>query len=128
MSKINIFRNSQEYQFFSRGQTVFQEGQPGDYMYIIIEGEVDLIMNNRLIARLGAGEIVGEMALLSNSPRSATCVARTNCKVSAIDLQKFTFLVQYNPYFAIQVMQIMAERLRLANANLNPVMFPHPSF
>lgn len=64
---------------------------------------------------LGPGQIVGEMALVDHSPRSATAVARTSCKVVVVPEKRFLFLVQQTPFFALQVMRVMAERLRRAS-------------
>jgi CRP-like cAMP-binding protein len=56
--------------------------------------------------------ILGEMVLIDSKPRSATAVAKTDCTLATINEKRFTLLVQQNPYFALQVMQIMAARLR----------------
>ncbi len=64
---------------------------------------------------MGPGAIFGEMVLVDNSPRSATAIARTDCRVVPISEKRFQFLIQETPYFAIQVMQIMATRLRRMN-------------
>jgi CRP-like cAMP-binding protein len=64
---------------------------------------------------VGPGGILGEMALIENRDRSGAAIARTECKVVAIDEKRFQFLVQETPFFAIQVMRIMARRLRHMN-------------
>jgi CRP-like cAMP-binding protein len=58
------------------------------------------------------------MALIDNSPRSATAIAKTDCKVVPLDQRRFQFLVQETPFFALQVMTIMATRLRHANSRM----------
>jgi CRP-like cAMP-binding protein len=63
-----------------------------------------------------AGGIFGELMLVEDSPRSATAVVKTTGQVVRIDEERFTFLIEQTPYFAIQVMRIMADRIRKANA------------
>lgn len=70
------------------------------------------LSRNRLVETLGHGSIVGEMGLVSPAPHSASVIARTDCEFVAVDEKRFQFLVQQTPYFAVQVMRLMAERLR----------------
>ena len=65
-----------------------------------------------LIRTVGKGGLVGEMALIDDSPRSADAVARTDCLLTPVDERRFLFLVHETPMFALQVMTVMAERLR----------------
>ncbi|HLF29161.1 MAG TPA: cyclic nucleotide-binding domain-containing protein [Anaerolineae bacterium] len=117
MSTIGLFRNTEDALTFEAGQTIFEEGQPGDSMYAIVEGEVDILLGEKVIDTGSAGGIIGEMALIDSSPRSATARAKTACKLAPIDQRRFTFLVQQTPFFAIEVMRIMADRLRRLMAN-----------
>jgi len=112
MTTINLFRNTDEYAAFEAGQIVFERGQPGDVMYAVVEGEVEILLGERVIDVALSGGIIGEMALIDSSPRSATARARTACKLVPIGERRFIFLVQQTPFFAIQVMRIMADRLR----------------
>lgn len=116
MTKIDLFRNSSDFQSFSAGQIIFHEGDPGDAMYVVKDGEANVVIHDKVIDTVGPGDILGEMAIIDSRPRSATAVAKTDCKLVAVDQKRFTFLVQGTPYFAIQVMQIMADRLRRTNA------------
>ena len=63
----------------------------------------------------GSASIVGEMGLVSPGPHSASVIASTDCEFVAVDEKRFQFLVQQTPYFAIQVMRLMAESLRATN-------------
>ena len=56
--------------------------------------------------------MLGEMALIDNSPRSATVKAKTDCTLAVINQKRFMTLIQQTPYFAIQVMSVLADRLR----------------
>jgi CRP-like cAMP-binding protein len=116
MTTLRLFSNPEDYVPFSAGQTIFREGDLGKVMYAIIEGKVDVLVGNEIIDTVGAGGILGEMALIDTSPRSATAVPRTDCKVVPISRRHFTFLIQHTPNFALDVMQVMASRLRHMNA------------
>ncbi len=105
----------EEYQYFSRGQTIFREGEPGDRLYIVVEGQVDVLIDDQLLETVQPGGILGEMALVDDKPRSATAVARVDCVLTPISRQHFLTLVQHTPLFALQVMRVMADRLRRAN-------------
>lgn len=112
MTSINLFRNTDEFVMYEPGQIIFEEGQPGDMMYAVVEGEVEIMVQGKVIDRVEAGGILGEMALIDASPRSGTARAKTQSKLVPVSQKRFMFLVQQTPYFSIQVMQIMAERLR----------------
>jgi CRP/FNR family cyclic AMP-dependent transcriptional regulator len=109
---LNLFRNSDRAVTYEPGQTIFNQGDQGDSMYVLIEGEIEIRVNDKAIDTAGPGEILGEMALVDNLPRSATAVAKTTCKVVPVNERQFNFMVQETPFFAITVMRIMCDRLR----------------
>jgi CRP-like cAMP-binding protein len=112
MATIDLFRNSTDYAAFEAGQIIFERGQSGDVMYAVVDGEVEILLGERVIDAALPGSIIGEMALIDSTPRSATARAKTACKLVPINEKRFLFLVQQTPYFAIQVMRILADRLR----------------
>jgi CRP-like cAMP-binding protein len=112
MTTIDMFRNATDTIAFRAGDVIFNAGDAADYMYVIVDGEVDIVVGGKAVDMTGPGGIFGEMALIDTSPRSAAAVARTDCRVVAINERRFTFLVQQTPFFSVQVMRIMAERLR----------------
>lgn len=112
MAILKLFQYVKDFQNFHAGDTVFKEGETGEVMYVIIEGELEVTLNGKLIEALGAGSIVGEMALIDHKTRSATVTAKVETKLVAVDQKRFTFMVQETPHFALEVMAIMAERLR----------------
>ena len=65
---------------------------------------------------VGPGALIGEMALIDDSPRTASAVAKTSCRLAEIDRRRFHFLVQQTPHFATHVMKTLADRLRRMNA------------
>ena len=103
------------YLSFNQGQTIFREGDPGDQLYIVAEGQIDIVTDSQLLETVRPGGILGEMALIDDKPRSATAIARTDCVLAPVSRQHFLALVERTPLFALQVMRVMAERLRRAN-------------
>jgi len=120
VSSFNILKRERDIRSFEAGRPIFIEGQPGDVMYAVVEGEVHIVLHDQVLETIREGGIFGELALLDDQPRSASAIASTNCKVAAIDLKRFSVLVQQTPYFAIEVMRVMAERLRRKSLPVEP--------
>jgi len=118
MSKEKLLQQIHDVQSFTEGQNIFELGDAGDVMYVVMEGEVDIIVHDQVCDTVVPGGIIGEMALIDSRPRSATAVARTDCKVVAINDDLFINLVQEEPNFALEVMRTMVERLRYMNTLL----------
>ncbi len=116
MTTINLFDHEKDFVIIPAGQVIFEKGGIADHMYAIIDGEVEISIDGKLFDTTSAGGIVGEMALISSSPRSATAIAKTECKLVTVDQKRFNFLVQQTPNFAINVMRIMVERIRKLDA------------
>lgn len=112
MATMEMFRRDDNARAFEAGQTIFKEGDAGDVMYVLVEGEIDLSVRGIVVETLAVGSMFGEMALLGKEPRTATAIAKTNGTITPIDEKRFLFLVQQTPYFALQLMRTMAERLR----------------
>jgi len=112
MTTINLFQHSDDTVYYTAGQPIFQAGDKGDYVYVVISGEVDLILGDKVVETVGAGGILGEMALIEQKPRIASAIARTDARLIRIGEKQFMFLIQVTPYFALQLMKVMAERLR----------------
>ena len=115
MPKFDMFRNQVDCQNFRAGETIFRQGEPRTFMFVVNEGEVEIRIGNRVVEVVGGGGIFGEMAMIDNSPRTGTAVARSDCKLCPIDEKRFQFLVQQTPYFALEVMRVLADRLRRTN-------------
>lgn len=112
MAIINLFRNAADAVPFAAGQVIFSENEPGDFMYAVVDGEVEILSKGNVLETVGPGGIFGEMALIDHHHRSATAVARTDCRLVKVDEKRFQFLIQQTPFFALQVMRILAGRLR----------------
>jgi len=112
MQSINLFRNHPNFEDYAAGDVIFSEGDPGETMFAIRAGEVEIHIGDDVLETLGEGAIFGELALIDKVNRSASARARTACEIVVIDERQFTFLVQQTPTFALQVMRVLAERLR----------------
>jgi CRP-like cAMP-binding protein len=112
MSTIGFFRNDENAVMVDEGQVIFQQGEVGDVMYVILEGSINIVSHDKIVDTLGEGEIFGEMALVDENPRSAAAVAASKSKIVPVSKQRFMMAIQHNPFFALQVMGVMASRLR----------------
>ena len=118
MKALRLPLNKGETRSFTAGQRVFNQGEPGTTMYVVHEGEVDLLVNGQMVEKLGPGGVLGEMGLIDTAPRSASAVARTDCKLIPVNKERFSLLVQHTPDFALQIMRVMAGRLRVMDQML----------
>lgn len=116
-----LFANNPDIVRIAAGQPLFSAGEDGHRMFVLTAGQAEVIVNNRVVETLQHGNIVGEMGLVSPGPRSASVIALSDCEFVAIDEKRFLYLVQQTPYFATQVMRVMAERLRAANQMVAPI-------
>ncbi|MEO8586551.1 MAG: cyclic nucleotide-binding domain-containing protein [Acidobacteriota bacterium] len=116
---IELFRNADQVESYAAGFRIFEEGsEGGDRMYGVKEGEVEIFVHGDVVETVRPGGIFGEMSLIDSSRRSATAIARTDCVLVPINTKRFHFLVQQTPMFALQVMKIMADRLRRMDARI----------
>src|SRR5271168_5213751 len=115
---IKLFHSDPNAEKYSAGQTVFHEGERGDHMFAVVKGSIDLVINGKVVETVEAGGVFGEMALVEEQPRVATAVVKADAEIVRIDRKRFLFLVQQTPYFSLQLMAIMATRLRQMNRRL----------
>jgi CRP-like cAMP-binding protein len=95
------------------GQVIFS-GDAGQ-MFIVRTGSVDLRIGDTLLETVGQGGIFGELALVDPAPRSATAVASPDCTLVLVDAASFNDLVRKVPGLGLEVMKVMARRLRRTN-------------
>jgi CRP/FNR family transcriptional regulator, cyclic AMP receptor protein len=102
---------------FKAGEVIFREGDPAQELFIIQTGQVEIRLGNRLLGTLSDNNIFGEMALIDTAPRSATAVAASDVRLVPVGEKQFLFLVSRTPHFALNVMRVLAQRLRTSNAS-----------
>ena len=135
-AKTSIYDPAIALEFFSsagkpepvaKGATLFAENEKGsrlllqrDKMYLLLEGEVSLTANNKVIGTVRKGEIFGEMASISQTPRSASAVANLPCRVIGLDDGQFRSALRKKPEFALMLMSLMIGRMREAIGRLDP--------
>jgi CRP/FNR family transcriptional regulator, cyclic AMP receptor protein len=100
------------------GQVLCHQGEVGLACYVIVEGEVDVVVRHRVIARVGAGQTVGEMALLDGRPRSATVIARSQLHLLVIDADRFSHLLADSPTVTRGLLQELSGRVRELDLDL----------
>lgn len=110
--------------YFREGDLVCKKGEPGHSMFTIIEGEVDVILElptgTTRLATLKAGDLFGEMSLITGAPRSATIrVSSDYLRAVEIDRARFVYLIGQQPAFALAVMSRLCGTINNLNEQLN---------
>jgi CRP-like cAMP-binding protein len=112
MPSVEVFKHDPRLERRDPGNVVFSEGDVAELMYVVVEGEVELRLRGVVLEVAGPGATFGEMGLLDRSVRGGTAVVKTPAKLVPIDRMRFLYLVENTPYFAIEVMRALSERLR----------------
>ena len=99
----------------AEGERVFSAGDIGTEMFIVRSGSVDLMVGDNLVETVEEGGVFGEMALIDPAPRSASAVAAADCTLARVNAYTFHQLVQRVPVLALEVLKVMARRLRRSN-------------
>jgi CRP/FNR family transcriptional regulator, cyclic AMP receptor protein len=108
---------------FKAGATIFSEGEPGDALYVVVEGHVRIVISSdtgdeTTVAVLGPGQVVGDQALLDGGQRSATAVAAIATKTLVVTREMFTEWLMEHPAAAIAIMETLSQRLRRMNQQM----------
>jgi CRP/FNR family transcriptional regulator, cyclic AMP receptor protein len=94
------------------GDTIFRAGDAASELFVVQSGTVQISVDDHAVETLSEHGIFGEMALIDEAPRSATAVALTDVKLVPVGQKQFLFMVTQTPYFALNVMRVLAGRLR----------------
>lgn len=94
------------------GTIIVDQGQTGREAFIVLNGNVTVKRNNRKIATLGPGAVVGELALLDHGPRTATAVCDTDCELLVIDQRHFRGVLEQIPALSVKLLASLASRIR----------------
>ena len=114
-------------QTFKSGQTIFKEGEPGNRLFIISQGDVRISRQvpgsgEEALTVLKPGACFGEMSVFDRSQRSTDAIANTDCTVLTITRSDFEILLDFNRDLAYKllwsVVRLLSERLRITNDNL----------
>jgi CRP-like cAMP-binding protein len=124
---MEFFSSTGKAEAVARGTILFAENDKGsrlllksDKMYLLVDGEVSLAAKGKTIATVKKGEVFGEMASISQMPRSASAVAKVPCHVIALDDSQFQGALRKKPEFALMLMSIMIGRIRDALGRQEP--------
>lgn len=110
---VAIFQQQSQPLKFAAGEVIFAEGDLGDVMYGIIEGNVEMVVNQKVVETIHQGDVFGEGALVQpEGTRASTAIAKTDCLLATLNKERFLFAVQQTPMFALEVMKSYSDRLR----------------
>jgi len=116
---------------FSKGTTLFREGEAGKEMFVLQSGRIAISKRVRdeekVLAVLGPGEFFGEMAIISNRPRNATATVSEDAKLLVIDPKTFEGMIRGNAEIAVRMIKKLAERLSEADAQIENLLHGDPT-
>ena len=126
-SILNTLQKLGSHRTYQPGEKVFIEGFPGTTMYVVLDGNIEIHVGGKSIEVAGRGTIIGEMALIDSSTRSATVVAKDYCVLAQVDQSQFLSLIEKAPCFALSVMKTLVTRLRNMDAIMSKGLGRLPS-
>jgi CRP-like cAMP-binding protein len=115
MLMLELFGDWEDQVEYKKGEVIFHEQEEADVMYVVTEGEVELLLKGEPLGAELPGGLVGEMAMINAKYRSATAVALTKSRLARITRDQFKATIVKNPDCAMHVMAVLANRLRVAN-------------
>lgn len=95
---------------YPAGKVIIQEGQAGVLMYVVLNGTVEIAIQNNIVGTIGTGGMFGEMALISRSERLASATAKSDCELLAINRNVFLDMVSAHPKFALSLLGAVGHR------------------
>lgn len=113
---------------YPRGTTIFDEGEPGDRLFIITQGKVKLARHSNdgrenLLTVMGPSDMFGELSIFDPGPRTSSAVCVTEVHAATMDSQMLRDWVTAHPKIAQQLLRVLARRLRRTNASLADLIF-----
>lgn len=124
-AKLKLLAFTSEHLEYMPGETLFHEGDVGDAAFIVLEGEADVMVDTPRgqikVATLGKNDIIGEIAILCDVPRTATIVAATTLVTLRISKDGFFNLVTQFPQVGVEIMHELASRLHHTTQRLGEV-------
>ncbi len=118
-SKLKLIAFAGQRISYLKDEMIFAQGSPPDAVYVVLEGEVDVVRvtdtSKVQLARLGKTELIGEMGVLCDKPRVAMIVANTDVQALRIDKATFLHIVNQVPQLALAIIRELSNRLEQAN-------------
>ena len=108
----NIFEQEVTPLSVSAGRVIYSEGETPNAMYVVQSGEVEIKIRDKSMEVVGPDGFFGEMALIDQSRRTGTAIAKSDCTIIPISEKHFLFMVEETPLFALTVMRTMVARFR----------------
>ena len=113
---------------FPRGTTIFDEGEPGDRLYIIVDGKVKLARHapdgrENLLSVMGPSDMFGELSIFDPGPRTSSAVCVTDVTAATMDSTMLKQWIDEHPEISQQLLRVLARRLRRTNASLADLIF-----
>jgi CRP/FNR family transcriptional regulator, cyclic AMP receptor protein len=122
-TELDLLLEKAREQRYPRGSIVFYEGDPGDFLMVVLTGKVKVVLLGEggqeiILAMLGPGNFFGEMAILEAAPRSATVMTAEQSEFLILDQQSFSALIQGHPSISQKILKHLSERLRQADEQI----------
>ena len=113
---------------FPRGTTIFDEGEPGDRLYIIVDGKVKLARHapdgrENLLSVMGPSDMFGELSIFDPGPRTSSAVCVTDVTAATMNSTMLKQWIDTHPEISQQLLRVLARRLRRTNASLADLIF-----
>ncbi|MCT2339259.1 CRP-like cAMP-activated global transcriptional regulator GlxR [Corynebacterium sp. p3-SID1056] len=125
---VDTLINEMETVTFARGTTIFDEGEPGDRLYIIVQGKVKLARHapdgrENLLSVMGPSDMFGELSIFDPGPRTSSAVCVTDVTAATMDSEMLKDWIAQHPEISQQLLRVLARRLRRTNASLADLIF-----
>tara|TARA_B100000029_G_C17351311_1_gene879035 strand:- start:282 stop:629 length:348 start_codon:yes stop_codon:yes gene_type:complete len=98
--------------FKQKGDVILREGEESDHAYVILSGDVEVTKQGRVLATLGENSIFGEIAMVDQRPRTATCTAKTPVKLGQVTRENYKQLLKHRPEAINPLLRVVTDRMR----------------
>lgn len=124
MDFLKLFRNWKDLDEHPAETVIFREGQPVDFLYVILSGQIELTLCDVSLGTEDVGGIIGEMAIFQSATRSATATSTSDVKLARINRKQINELMSESTEFSLHVMSVLANRLRAVNGYITDQLGP----
>jgi len=112
MRVLDLFRGWKNIETHDAGAVIFSKSDPAEVLYVLLDGEVELSVRERVLATEVKGGIIGEMAMLDSAPNNALATATRPVRLAVIHKEEIPKLISRSSEFSMQLMTVLANRLR----------------